>query len=105
MPSFRQVASADAPNSSLPSREMIVTAAPTRAAATAWFEPLPPGPILKPEPAIVSPIPGMRPARNARSATKMPRMATPRLPVAIVRVLRAQPDGARMTPFLKTKQP
>ena len=38
---------------------MKVTSAPTRAAATDWFEPLPPGPSLKPEPMIVSPISGM----------------------------------------------
>src|SRR5579883_280223 len=78
IPSRRHAASARAPNSSLPSREMNVTAAPARAAATAWFEPLPPGPILKLEPMIVSPRPGIRPARKARSATKMPRMTTPR---------------------------
>src|SRR5437762_2393644 len=77
IPSLRQVVKAMAANSSLPSFDMKVTSAPARAAATAWFEPLPPGPILKPEPAIVSPMPGMRPARKARSATKMPRIATP----------------------------
>src|SRR4249920_1879049 len=76
-PSLRQVARAMSPKASRPIREMKVTAPPTRAAATDWFEPLPPGPILKPEPMIVSPILGSRPARNARSATKMPRMATP----------------------------
>src|SRR5262249_21821874 len=65
------------PKASLPILEMKVTLPPTRAAATDWFEPLPPGPILKPEPAMVSPITGSRPARNARSATKMPRMVTP----------------------------
>ena len=35
---------------------MRLTLAPARAAATAWFEPLPPGPILKPEPISVSPM-------------------------------------------------
>src|SRR5262249_39662158 len=53
------------------------TLAPTRAAATDWFEPLPPGPMRKPEPKMVSPIAGSRSARNARSATNTPRMATP----------------------------
>src|SRR5512134_41763 len=77
MPSRSQVLSATAPKSSLPSLEMKETLAPARAAATAWFEPLPPGPILKPEPVMVSPILGSRPARNARSATKMTRIATP----------------------------
>src|SRR5262245_52983312 len=56
---------------------MKVTLPPARAAATDWFDPLPPGPILKPEPTMVSPSFGCRPARNARSATKTPRMATP----------------------------
>src|SRR5262245_7252012 len=77
MPSSCQVLSAMSPNASRPSLVMKVTLAPTRAAATDWFEPLPPGPILKPEPMMVSPILGSRPARNARSATKIPRMATP----------------------------
>src|SRR6266545_2112445 len=85
MPSFRHVAEAMAPNSSPPIFEMNVTLAPTRAAATAWLEPLPPGPSLKPEPAMVSPMPGMRLARKARSATNTPRMATPRFPSAIRR--------------------
>src|SRR5687767_3074779 len=65
------------PKASRPILEMKVTLAPTRAAATDWFDPLPPGPILKPEPTMVSPSFGCRPARNARSATKTPRMATP----------------------------
>src|SRR5690348_3194906 len=77
MPSAFHVDRAMRPKSSLPRREMKVTAAPARAAATDWFEPLPPGPSLKPDPVMVSPMPGMRPARKARSATKMPRMATP----------------------------
>ena len=103
MPSFFQVASAIAPNSSLPILEMKVTSAPTRAAATDWFEPLPPGPSLKPEPMMVSPISGCGPARNARSATKTPRMATPRFSLAIDAGAQAASGG--MTPFLKTKQP
>src|SRR5262245_54290595 len=77
MPSSFQVLSAMSPKASRPILEMKVTLAPARAAATDWFEPLPPGPIAKPEPVMVSPILGSRPARNARSATKMPRMATP----------------------------
>src|SRR6185437_14145703 len=81
MPSASQVESAMRPKSSFPRREMKVTAAPARAAATDWFDPLPPGPSLKPEPVMVSPMPGMRPARKARSATKMPRMATPFLDI------------------------
>ena len=34
-------------NGSTPSRVRKVTSAPSRPAATAWFEPLPPGPSLK----------------------------------------------------------
>src|SRR5262245_50920111 len=79
MPSLFQVASAMSPKASQPILVTNVTLAPTRAAATAWFEPLPPGPILKPEPNSVSPIAGIRPARNARSATNTPRTATPSL--------------------------
>src|SRR3982751_2572356 len=79
MPSLAQVASAISPKESRPSRDTKVNCAPARAAATAWFEPLPPGPMAKPEPAMVSPTAGIRPARKARSATKMPRMATPLL--------------------------
>ena len=39
------------------------TGLPARAAATAWFDPLPPGPTEKPLPVIVSPTTGMRLAR------------------------------------------
>src|SRR5262245_32222739 len=84
MPSSFQVLSAMSPKASRPSLEMIVTLAPSRAAATDWLEPLPPGPILKPEPVIVSPILGSRPARNAKSATKIPRMATPSCAIDLV---------------------
>jgi len=69
MPSTSQVARAIWPNASLPMRVQNTTSAPARAAATAWFEPLPPGPILNALPAIVSPINGMRSARNVRSVT------------------------------------
>src|SRR5262249_47135324 len=80
MPSRCQVASAISPKASPPILLTNVTLAPTRAAATDWFEPLPPGPMRKPEPKIVSPIAGSRSARNARSATNTPRMATPSFP-------------------------
>jgi len=42
---FAQVSRAIRAKSSAPTFEMKVTSAPTRAAATAWLEPLPPGPI------------------------------------------------------------
>src|SRR5262252_7293648 len=80
MPSRCQVASAMSPKASPPILLTNVTLAPTRAAATDWFEPLPPGPMRKPEPKMVSPIAGRRSARNARSATNTPRMATPSFP-------------------------
>src|SRR5215510_9933169 len=83
IPSRCQVASAISPKASPPILLTNVTLAPTRAAATDWFEPLPPGPIRKPEPKIVSPIAGNRSARNARSATNTPRMATPSFPPLI----------------------
>src|SRR5215510_4866154 len=80
IPSRCQVASAISPKASPPILLTNVTLAPTRAAATDWFEPLPPGPMRKPDPKIVSPIAGSRPARNARSATNTPRIATPSFP-------------------------
>ena len=60
------------PKSSLASRVIIVTSAPKFPAATAWLEPLPPGPKAKEFPKIVSPILGMRAARYAVSATNTP---------------------------------
>jgi len=50
-------------NGSWPSRVMKETSAPRRAAATAWLEPLPPGPNAKPVPRMVSPMRGARAAR------------------------------------------
>lgn len=64
------------PNASFPILQMKLTRAPARAAATAWFEPLPPGPIEKLLPAIVSPIFGKRLATYAASATNTPRIQT-----------------------------
>src|SRR5882762_5107709 len=54
---------------------MKATSPPARAAATDWFDPLPPGPSLKPLDSRVSPIIGSRAARKARSATNTPWMA------------------------------
>src|SRR5258708_6442239 len=72
MPSFLYVARARSPKVSLPSLQMNATLAPRRAAATAWFEPLPPGPILKSEPITVSPQAGARGVLKARSVMKLP---------------------------------
>ena len=83
---------------------MKVTSAPTRAAATDWFEPLPPGPILKPEPMIVSPIPGMRAGAEREvgdeDAEDGDAASSPRPWSA-----RPQAASGGITPFLKTKQP
>ena len=60
------------PKESSPSLEMKLTRPPARAAATAWLEPLPPGPNLNDWPMSVSPQAGTRSVRKARSATKLP---------------------------------
>src|SRR5579859_6695276 len=60
------------PKGSEPSLEMKLTLPPARAAATAWLEPLPPGPSLNDWPMRVSPHAGTRSVRKARSATKLP---------------------------------
>src|SRR6516162_9852337 len=65
---------------------MNTTSAPSRAAAIAWFEPLPPGTTWKWSPRRVSPQPGIPVARNVRSAAKIPCTVT-RLPA--IRGLRA----------------
>ncbi len=75
MPASVQVFSAISAKASRPSRVMKETLPPAFAAAAAWFEPLPPGPMRKPWPRIVSPMIGRRGAVKARSATKMPRIA------------------------------
>ncbi len=48
------------PNRSSPTLVTIRTSAPSFAAATAWFAPLPPQPISKDGASIVSPFAGMR---------------------------------------------
>ncbi len=62
-PAPDQVSSAICAKGSRPSRVIMCASAPARAAATAWFEPLPPGPRLKALPRIVSPIRAWRSAR------------------------------------------
>src|SRR5260370_27483391 len=52
------------------------TSALSRAAATAWFEPFPPGPILNASPRMVSPHFGIRLVRQVRSATNAPNTQT-----------------------------
>ena len=46
--------------------------APSLAVATAWFEPLPPGPMSKSEPSMVSPKIGNLDARMVRPTAKLP---------------------------------
>ena len=60
--------------SSFPRRDIKCTFPPANAAATAWLDPLPPGPRENSFPIIVSPISGWRDARYAVSATKTPRI-------------------------------
>src|ERR1039458_10620033 len=55
---------------------MKLAGAPARAAATAWLEPLPPGPSWKERPMKVSPQVGSLSVRKARSATKLPMTVT-----------------------------
>src|ERR1035438_5424325 len=76
MPSVLYRSRARSPKGSLPSLLMKLTRAPARAAATAWLEPLPPGPSWKELPMKVSPHAGSFSVRNARSATKLPMTVT-----------------------------
>src|SRR5580704_7969554 len=76
MPSEAQSSRAILPKASSPSLEKNCVLAPARAQATAWLEPLPPGPRAKDEPIRVSPQAGRRAARKARSATKLPMTRT-----------------------------
>ena len=95
-----QVARAMSPKASGPILEMKVTAPPRRAAATDWFEPLPPGPILKPEPAMVSPIAGMPPGAEGEIGDEDAEDGD-----AASCAMRLNASSGGMTPFLKTKQP
>ena len=52
------------------------TSAPSRAAATAWFAPLPPAAVMKWEPASVSPAAGARGASMERSMFMLPKTMT-----------------------------
>src|SRR5256714_3873591 len=72
MPSPAYVRRARSPKASRPSLQTKLTFAPRRAAATAWFDPLPPGPRRNSEPRTVSPHDGRCGVRNERSATKLP---------------------------------
>ena len=97
-PASLQAFFAIAPKGSSPSFAIIATLEPARLAATAWLEPLPPGPSPNRSPMRVSPISGRRSATKARSATKTPRMA-----MSAGMAAYSSPGG--MTPFLSMKQP
>ena len=71
-----QVSRAIWPKSSLPKRLIIETLTPNLPAATAWLEPLPPGPRENEFPKTVSPIMGILSARYAVSATNTPKITT-----------------------------
>ena len=64
------------PKSSAPMRATTATEAPCRAAATAAFEPLPPGLISKPLASSVSPRPIGRATRDTRSAFQLAMQTT-----------------------------
>src|SRR5947209_831359 len=66
-PARSSSASASAASSSFPTHAISSTSAPRRAAATAWFAPLPPGMRLNVAPVTVSPGRGRRSARATRS--------------------------------------
>ena len=84
--------------SSFPRREIKCTFPPANAAATAWLDPLPPGPSENSFPIIVSPILGWRDARYAVSATK-----TPRITISLFDILDHSSGG--MTPLRSIKHP
>src|ERR1700677_2897372 len=63
------------PKASSPTRPIIVTSAPNRAAATAWLAPLPPGTSRTSRAEIVSPGRGSRAQRSTRSALIEPTTA------------------------------
>ena len=54
-PFASRLASSIGPNASSPTLPIMRTSAPSRAAATAWFAPLPPGRVAKLLPITVSP--------------------------------------------------
>src|SRR5690606_23632642 len=75
-PSRRSAATSARPWSSSPTRPARLTWAPSRAAATAWFAPLPPGWLACPCPRTVSPGRGCRATLTTRSMLKLPTTTT-----------------------------
>ena len=71
-PAARRPASASSACGSRPTAAIIVTFAPSRAQATAWFAPFPPGTRLNAPPPTVSPGSGNRSTRTTRSRLTEP---------------------------------
>lgn len=71
-PDARCESSSSRPCASSPTRASRAVRAPSRAAATAWFAPLPPGWTARSEPSTVSPAPGRRSTPITRSALADP---------------------------------
>ena len=76
IPSAASSRSASSPRSSAPTAPTIATRAPARAAATAWFAPLPPPWRANVPPATVSPARGSRATDTTRSALTEPTTTT-----------------------------
>ena len=72
IPSLRRFDSEASPNSSRPTLATSVTRAPSRAAATAWFAPLPPAALKKEVPRTVWPAAGRAGALTTRSVFELP---------------------------------
>jgi len=64
------------PNASSPTQPAIRTSAPSRAAATAWLAPLPPGVNRAAEPTTVAPGPGSRGTVTEMSMFRLPSTVT-----------------------------
>ena len=79
--SRRTAASTRPPSASRPRAAQSHTSAPARAAATAWFSPLPPGARRNPPPTSVSPGCGRRASDIDRSTPALPSTITLKLPV------------------------
>ena len=75
-PSARITSRNRSPNASAPTQPIIATRAPSRAAATAWFNPLPPGSVWNAEPMTVSPARGRDGASATRSMFRLPATTT-----------------------------
>ena len=76
IPSARRAASNWRPKSSSPTQPTIHTSAPSRAAATAWLAPLPPGVNCAAEPSTVAPGPGSRGTVTEMSMFRLPSTVT-----------------------------